>query len=656
MGHLCTKESKNGVDQQQQHHKYLQFERKRLAKSMARRHAPSNAIREAMEEEPDGPEDLLVTQTSDFRAFPRVTNDDEAVTALAAGFFFVDKGVSAAVSPAAKALDRRRCSNSAAVGAHKINMTLPSENQHKTLDNETDDQRDDQQHDFSLFAATEGGDLVQLAVESGRVMRRWQQYHSKDITKLVFHATSLAPTPAASSLTPASSLSSFSFSSSYFQQRAEGGYLFSASRDALIKMMPVGNSSDAVGTHHDCGDEGDSAAGSEHNVIMFKGHTLNVTCIAPIGSGYTVPPTLLASGSRDNTVRLWDTSTGQQIASQDIKLNVIHCLAWVPALSCVAQGGEDLTIRLWDVRAPAAVGDGRGSGTIYDGDGGLMCSPTMAAAAPGAGTAFVARRGSGIFTNTRQLELRHTIANFEYHPICCELIDDGGMGVTLATGHNGFNNTGAMITLWDLRMHAKLKELTGHQNTVRWLKMSDFYTSRHFSTSLVLEGQCSRGSNIIAADDEGGGSSPSVVRHSRPSSTASSRSSNRHTARKLLLSAADDGRMGVWDPLAPAGEELKGFFEIEEGRMTTLAEIPPLFPKKQHSRAEAGCYRLAGSQRDRPQVVFACRPHSTTGGGGIVATGVFSNQQNQVLSSAAADRIGTQNSTAVLLRKRLWGP
>ena len=85
----------------------------------------------------------------------------------------------------------------------------------------------------------------------------------------------------------------------------------------------------------------------------LRGHDRRVTSVAfsPDGS-------LLASGSWDVTIRLWDVSTGQPIGeplrgSEDTVLDI----AFSPDGSVLASGSWDSTIRLWDVSTWQPIGE-----------------------------------------------------------------------------------------------------------------------------------------------------------------------------------------------------------------------------------------------------------------------------------------------------------
>lgn len=311
-----------------------------------------------------------------------------------------------------------------------------------------------------LFVGSEEGEIVELRVSgtpklTTTVHRRWSP-HNKDINKLVIEANT--------------------------------GVLYSASRDKMVVGTKVRSDADKLTQQ------------------KFSGHSLNVTCVTASPKG-----SFIVTGSRDNTVRLWDASNGREIAMNDTKLNIVHCCCWVPMTGAqeaedgsgvVAQGGEDLTVRLWDIRARDS-------------------NPTTS------------------------LSLKHTLANFDYHPICCTLISpnlDGTAasptGMTLFTGHNGFNGHGCMLTEWDLRMLRALRSFNGHENTVRW-----------------IQPLARKGGDID------------------------------------LLSASDDGTLRRWEykpltelpPPVPAGQPLPGATEAAKddftaGRMTCLAALPKVSP------------------------------------------------------------------------------
>jgi hypothetical protein len=82
---------------------------------------------------------------------------------------------------------------------------------------------------------------------------------------------------------------------------------------------------------------------SRHEHIL-DGHEKPVSALAfhPNGS-------LLASGSADQTIRLWDTATAAEQACLSGHGGAVTGLAFSPDGSLLASGSEDSSVRLWDV-------------------------------------------------------------------------------------------------------------------------------------------------------------------------------------------------------------------------------------------------------------------------------------------------------------------
>ena len=65
----------------------------------------------------------------------------------------------------------------------------------------------------------------------------------------------------------------------------------------------------------------------------------------------------LASGGRDDTVRLWDVATHQQIGSPLTgHSKAVWAVAFSPDGKTLASGSEDDTVRLWDMGAHRQLG------------------------------------------------------------------------------------------------------------------------------------------------------------------------------------------------------------------------------------------------------------------------------------------------------------
>jgi len=144
---------------------------------------------------------------------------------------------------------------------------------------------------------------------------------------------------------------------------------------------------------------------------VYSGHDLVVTGVTLCPSG-----SHMLSGSRDNTVRLWDVAGGQCVRMTSLAQNVVTHMCWGRASGTwmVAQSSEDKTVRLWD---------------------------------------------------TRSLRVAVTTVPKQYIQTCCDL--SGADDRFCLSASNGFGGNGCEATLWDLRAVARpLREFTGHFETV----------------------------------------------------------------------------------------------------------------------------------------------------------------------------------------------
>ena len=77
---------------------------------------------------------------------------------------------------------------------------------------------------------------------------------------------------------------------------------------------------------------------------LLTGHTSNVRSVAFSPDGNT-----LATGSWDDTVRLWDTKTGAHIRTLTGHTNSVLSVAFSPDGNIIATGSDDGTMLLWNL-------------------------------------------------------------------------------------------------------------------------------------------------------------------------------------------------------------------------------------------------------------------------------------------------------------------
>ena len=88
---------------------------------------------------------------------------------------------------------------------------------------------------------------------------------------------------------------------------------------------------------------------STGRVLDLRGHTDLVW-----GLAYSPDGRRLATGSLDGTIKLWDTTTGEEVFTLRGHTAGVICVAFSPDGRRIASGSWDRTVRVWDTSPPAS--------------------------------------------------------------------------------------------------------------------------------------------------------------------------------------------------------------------------------------------------------------------------------------------------------------
>jgi eukaryotic-like serine/threonine-protein kinase len=91
------------------------------------------------------------------------------------------------------------------------------------------------------------------------------------------------------------------------------------------------------------------ADGGRTPLLSLRAHTSSITSIAfsPDGSRLVSAPS--GDNRKDLNLKVWDSSTGQQVGEMAGHTDGISCVEWLPQGSTVVSAGWDATVRIWDV-------------------------------------------------------------------------------------------------------------------------------------------------------------------------------------------------------------------------------------------------------------------------------------------------------------------
>ena len=286
---------------------------------------------------------------------------------------------------------------------------------------------------------------------------------------------------------------------------------------------------------------------SPQYIATLEGHTDQIRSLA-----YSPDGTLLASGSWDRKIKLWDVATRTNTATLEGHTGWVSALAFSPNGTVLVSGAWDRTVKLWDVVTEKNIDTLEEhtawvNSVVFSRDGTLLAS--------GAGNTI---KLWDVATWTDTATLVHT--DFVYSVVFSP------DGTTLASG--SWDNT---IRLWDVARKKNSFTLEGHTSVVfdvafspdgtilasGWgeVKLWDVMTQKNIATikdygSVVSSLAFSPDGGVLAVGLEGGeiqlldvatGQNIVALRGPRVQSVAFSPYST------TLASGAEDGTILLWD-------------------------------------------------------------------------------------------------------------
>ena len=179
-------------------------------------------------------------------------------------------------------------------------------------------------------------------------------------------------------------------------------------------------------------------------LCTLEGHQDTVNSVAFDPQGVT-----LASGSDDNTVKLWDTRSGTLLRTLEGHKNTVYSVAFDPQGGVLVSGSGDSTVNLWDGRSGKLLRTLEGhqewiTSVEFDPQGVTLASGSDD------GTVKLWDVRSGTLLRTFEGRQK-TVFSVAFHP----------QGVMLASG-----SADGTVKLWDVRSGRLLRTFKGNQETV----------------------------------------------------------------------------------------------------------------------------------------------------------------------------------------------
>ena len=175
---------------------------------------------------------------------------------------------------------------------------------------------------------------------------------------------------------------------------------------------------------------------SPHHIVGFDEHAALVSSVSFSTNGRT-----LASGSYDNTVKLWDVVTQTVIATFDEHTTVVSSVSFSPDGRTLASGSWDGTVKLWDVETQTNIATFPHTAKVLS----VSFSPDGRTLASGSWDGTV---------KLWDVETQQSVITLDEHTGVVSSVSFSPDGRTLASG--SYDNT---VKLWDVETQTNIATL-----------------------------------------------------------------------------------------------------------------------------------------------------------------------------------------------------
>ena len=266
-------------------------------------------------------------------------------------------------------------------------------------------------------------------------------------------------------------------------------------------------------------------------ILAFKGHTLDRHGVRSVA--FSPDGKLLASASSDKTAKVWDATSGQETLTLKGHFDEVMSVAFSPDGKRLATGSYDRTLKVWDATTGQEIFTLHGAGQVLS----VAFGPDGKSVI-GGGTDKTVR-----IWDSRTGELNRTLLGHTDIVHSVAVSRDGGRIVS--------GSGDGMVKIWDSRTGHETLTLRGHTDTVRSVAFSPdgrhIVSSSRDRTVKVWDVQAGQGPLVV------GGGTGGVW------SVAFSPDNQR------IVSASQNGTVQVWD--AESGQHVVSFKGSGDGRI-----------------------------------------------------------------------------------------